>query len=328
MHSQSQHAFNTHTCLLTHCPLLPPHLCCCRYPIASAAADKLLINPNIMSVAVMLGGSAGWVLPYSYQCNLMVYAAGKYRTKDFVKIGTPYHVWLFVGVVLILGSGERWQVRRARRQQSQQAQHGFAALQLGVAPGMCARVHLAQAAWRVRRVTGSKASSWRGTILVTLHCGWCFYWIAAPPCSGCGSAVGISNHRLTKLPRLLLNRQHTCTASLAPKLPRTCTPCCPGLQIPVIASMVFTGLVILLPAAYEYLLNDSQKLAVDQRLHLLSASMRRKRSSTSGEEPMMQGAGKDVALGDVALSGSAGYGSVATPASLGHRRGSSGGGSA
>jgi hypothetical protein len=65
-----------------------------------------------MSVAVMLGGSAGWILPYSYQCNLMVYAAGKYRTKDFVKIGTPYHVWLFVGVVLILGSGERWQVRQ------------------------------------------------------------------------------------------------------------------------------------------------------------------------------------------------------------------------
>jgi hypothetical protein len=60
----------------------------------------------------MLGGSAGWILPYSYQCNLMVYAAGKYRTKDFVKIGTPYHVWLFVGVVLILGSGERWQVSK------------------------------------------------------------------------------------------------------------------------------------------------------------------------------------------------------------------------
>jgi hypothetical protein len=67
-----------------------------------------------MSVAVMLGGSAGWILPYSYQCNLMVFAAGKYRTKDFVKIGTPYHVWLFVGVVLILGSGERWQVRWLR----------------------------------------------------------------------------------------------------------------------------------------------------------------------------------------------------------------------
>jgi hypothetical protein len=93
--------------------------------------------------------------------------------------------------------------------------------------------------------------------------------------------------------------------------------------------MVFTGLVILLPAAYEYLLSDTQKLAVDQKLHSLSTSMRRKRSSTTGEEPMIQVYGKDVAEGDVALGGSAGYGNgVAAPASLGHRRGSSAGGSA
>jgi hypothetical protein len=26
------------------------------------------------------------------QCNLMVYAAGKYRTADFMKLGIPYHV--------------------------------------------------------------------------------------------------------------------------------------------------------------------------------------------------------------------------------------------
>jgi len=34
------------------------------YPIASQAAEQLGIHPNIMSVAVMLGGSAGWILPY------------------------------------------------------------------------------------------------------------------------------------------------------------------------------------------------------------------------------------------------------------------------
>jgi di/tricarboxylate transporter len=62
------------------------------FPIASSAADSLGIDPNIMSVAVMLGGSAGWILPYSYQCNLMVYAAGKYKTRDFIRIGTPFHV--------------------------------------------------------------------------------------------------------------------------------------------------------------------------------------------------------------------------------------------
>ena len=48
-------------------------------------AKALSINMDIMSVTVMLGGSAGWVLPYSYQCNLMVMAAGGYRTIDFIK---------------------------------------------------------------------------------------------------------------------------------------------------------------------------------------------------------------------------------------------------
>jgi hypothetical protein len=104
-------------------------------------------------------------------------------------------------------------------------------------------------------------------------------------------------------------------------------PCCQHtyfptrhLQIPVIASLVFTGLVILLPAAYEYLLNDSQKLAVDQKLHAFSSSLRRKRSSASGDEALVQVYDKDVSQGDSAYNG------VAAPASLGHRRGSSAGG--
>jgi hypothetical protein len=88
----------------------------------------------------------------------------------------------------------------------------------------------------------------------------------------------------------------------------------------VIASLVFTGLVILIPAAYEYLLNDNQKLAVDKKLHAFSSSLRRKRSSASGEEPMIQVYGKDA---DVADNG---YNGVAAPATLGHRRGSSAGG--
>lgn len=71
------------------------------FPIAAAAADQLGININIMSVAVMLGGSAGWILPYSYQCNLMVYAAGKYKTADFVKIGTPFHVGSVAGDIYL-----------------------------------------------------------------------------------------------------------------------------------------------------------------------------------------------------------------------------------
>lgn len=77
------------------------------FPIAANLAKSLGINMDMMSIAVMLGGSAGWILPYSYQCNLMVQAAGGYRTVDFVKFGAPFHPWLLVGVILILGSGNK-----------------------------------------------------------------------------------------------------------------------------------------------------------------------------------------------------------------------------
>jgi hypothetical protein len=37
-------------------------------------------------------------------------AAGGYRTKDFAIFGAPFHIWLLIGVILILGSGDK--VRR------------------------------------------------------------------------------------------------------------------------------------------------------------------------------------------------------------------------
>jgi di/tricarboxylate transporter len=40
----------------------------------------------------MLGASAAFVLPYGYQCNLMVMAAGKYKTAEFIRIGFPFQV--------------------------------------------------------------------------------------------------------------------------------------------------------------------------------------------------------------------------------------------
>ncbi len=54
------------------------------YPIAAIAADQLGISPRDTSIAIMLGASAGFVNPFSYQCNLMVYAAGNYSVKGKV----------------------------------------------------------------------------------------------------------------------------------------------------------------------------------------------------------------------------------------------------
>lgn len=76
------------------------------FPIASTLAVEMGVPQRSMSVAVMLGASAGWILPWSYQCNLMVYSAGNYRVIDFVKIGAPLYPWLTVGVAFIFAFAE------------------------------------------------------------------------------------------------------------------------------------------------------------------------------------------------------------------------------
>lgn len=62
------------------------------YPIAATVGDALGISPVKASVAIMLGASAGFINPFSYQCNLMVYSAGNYTFKEFAIVGAPFQV--------------------------------------------------------------------------------------------------------------------------------------------------------------------------------------------------------------------------------------------
>ncbi len=54
----------------------------------------------------LLRGSVGFMLPHSYQCNLMVYGAGGYRTSDFFKFGFFCQLWLVLAVILIVYFGQ------------------------------------------------------------------------------------------------------------------------------------------------------------------------------------------------------------------------------
>ncbi|KAG0576466.1 hypothetical protein KC19_5G082400 [Ceratodon purpureus] len=71
------------------------------YPIAAGLGDALGVVPTRMSVVVMLGASAGFTLPYSYQTNLMVYAAGDYRFMEFAKFGLPCQAFMIIAVIFI-----------------------------------------------------------------------------------------------------------------------------------------------------------------------------------------------------------------------------------
>ncbi|KXZ43506.1 hypothetical protein GPECTOR_88g449 [Gonium pectorale] len=78
------------------------------YPIAAIAGDALKISPRDTSIAVMLGASAGFINPFSYQTNLMVYAAGNYNVPEFAKIGAPFQVWLMIVAGFILVYRNQW----------------------------------------------------------------------------------------------------------------------------------------------------------------------------------------------------------------------------
>ncbi len=69
------------------------------FPIAYslAMAYEVSVMPFIM--AVIFGASASFISPYGYQTNLMVYSAGDYEFKDYLKIGVPMSI-LYSAVVL------------------------------------------------------------------------------------------------------------------------------------------------------------------------------------------------------------------------------------
>ncbi|NPA52247.1 MAG: SLC13 family permease [Aquificae bacterium] len=62
------------------------------FPIAISSASVYSVEPTAFALAVAYGASASFVTPIGYQTNLMVYAIGNYKFKDFVKVGLPLSI--------------------------------------------------------------------------------------------------------------------------------------------------------------------------------------------------------------------------------------------
>ncbi len=71
-------------------------------PIAIAIADQLGASPEPFVLAVLFGANMSYATPMAYKTNLLVMNAGDYNFNDFVRIGLPLTVIMWLAFSFIL----------------------------------------------------------------------------------------------------------------------------------------------------------------------------------------------------------------------------------
>ena len=72
------------------------------FPLALAVSERLGMNPMPFVVCVCFAASSSFSTPIGYQTNLIVQGIGGYRFNDFVKVGLPLNIIVFLLSVFLI----------------------------------------------------------------------------------------------------------------------------------------------------------------------------------------------------------------------------------
>ncbi|MBN2217854.1 MAG: SLC13 family permease [Pirellulales bacterium] len=72
------------------------------FPLCLKTAELYHASPTPFFVVLMLAASASFMTPIGYQTNMLVYGAGGYRFGDFLKIGIPLNLLLWIVAVVLV----------------------------------------------------------------------------------------------------------------------------------------------------------------------------------------------------------------------------------
>lgn len=72
------------------------------FPVAYSLALQLGVDPTPFFMAVAFGASVSFISPFGYQTNLMVYSAGNYTFRDYLRLGAPLCLVYSSTVLLLL----------------------------------------------------------------------------------------------------------------------------------------------------------------------------------------------------------------------------------
>ncbi|MFN3827430.1 MAG: SLC13 family permease [Micavibrio sp.] len=71
-------------------------------PIAVGLAMEMGVDPKIFAMAVMFAASASFATPIGYQTNTLVFNAGGYKFKDFLRVGLPLNIIMWLAAIVII----------------------------------------------------------------------------------------------------------------------------------------------------------------------------------------------------------------------------------